>query len=119
MNRRFICASVLSLAFFIGIPPVCSAGEIRLMFPKIDVEERKSAGVNTYIVYDKKEQFGKNEYLEKGLSEFVKEMENPGYDVDQIELWVEGREESGGVTRLFISMEEGRGYRLILKPKNR
>ena len=108
------------LAFFItGFSSICSAGDIRLMFPKITSEERKSSEGKRFTVFDKREQFRKNEYIEKGLSEFVKEMESPDYRVDQIELWVEGREESGGITRLFISMDGGKGYRVVLRPKNR
>jgi hypothetical protein len=119
MKTRLIGVWIF-LAFFItGFSSICSAGDIKLMFPKIASDERKSATGKSYIVFDKNEQFGKNEYVEKGLSEFVKEMESPGYKVDQIELWVEGREESGGITRLFISMEGGKGYRVILRPRNR
>jgi len=119
MKTRLIGVWIF-LAFFItGFSSICSAGDIKLMFPKITSEERKSAAGKSFTVFDKREQFRKNEYVEKGLSEFVKEMESPGYRVDQIELWVEGREESGGITRLFISMEGDKGYRVILRPKSR
>ena len=89
------------------------------MFPKIEVTEEQSAEGKTYIVLFQKEQYEKNEYFEMGLSQFVKELENQDYKVDQIELWVEGRAESGGVTRLFISTDGKKGYKVILKPRSR
>ena len=100
-----------------AMPSVCMAGEVKLMFPKIEVTEEQSAGGKTYIVFFQKEQYQKNEYFEMGLSQFVKELENQDYKVDQIELWVEGRAESGGVTRLFVSTDGAKGYKVILRPR--
>ncbi len=115
------CSGILvcSLVFLMVAPSVCFGGEIRLMFPKIEVKEKSSAEGKSYVVFSKKEQYGSSEYLEKSLSEFVKEFENREYRVDQIEIWIEGRAESGGVTRLFVSSEGGGGYKVILRPKGR
>ncbi len=96
--------------------PLCYGGEIKLMFPEFEAEERK-VQKGTYIASVRKGREGKQVYSEKGLSEFVKEFEQKSYRVDQIELWIDGREESGGVTRLYISLEESGGYKVILKPK--
>ena len=117
MNKKtfmYLCVIPFLLP---AMPSVCMAGEVKLMFPKIEVTEEQSAGGKTYIVFFQKEQYQKNEYFEMGLSQFVKELENQDYKVDQIELWVEGRAESGGVTRLFVSTDGAKGYKVILRPR--
>jgi len=119
MNKHVLYLLIFVVGLLAAMPSICLAGDIRLMFPKIEVKEEGSAEGKSWIVYFKKEQYGKNEYLEMGLSQFVKELENQDYKVDQIELWVEGRVESGGITRLFISTEGQRGYKVILKPRQR
>ena len=117
MNRKIFIYLFVTTALFATIPSICLAGEVKLMFPKIEVTEEQSAGGKTYIVFFQKEQYQKNEYFEMGLSQFVKELENKDYKVDQIELWVEGRSESAGVTRLFISTDGKKGYKVILRPR--
>lgn len=117
MNKKIRCFLFFFVVLLAAIPSICLAGEVRLMFPKIEVAEERSAEEKSWIVFFKKEQYGKNQYLEIGLSQFVKELESQDYKVDQIELWVEGRTESGGITRLFISMEGERGYKVILRPR--
>jgi len=119
MNKKHFYLLIFFVVLLVAIPSIGMAGEIKLMFPKIEVKEERSAEGKSWIVFFKNEQYGKNEYLETGLSQFIKELENQDYKVDQIELWVEGRTESGGVTRLFISMEKERGYKVILKPRQR
>ena len=119
MNKKIFCYLFIITVLFAAIPSICLAGEVKLMFPKIEVTEEQSAGGKTYIVFFQKEQYQKNEYFEMGLSQFVKELENQDYKVDQIELWVEGRAESGGTTRLFISTDGKKGYKVILKPRSR
>ncbi len=105
------------LAFlFSSMSPLCYGGEIKLMFPEFEAEERK-VQKGTYIASVRKGREGKQVYSEKGLSEFVKEFEGKGYRVDQIELWIEGRAESGNVTKLFISSEGSGGCKVILKLK--
>ena len=39
------------------------------------------------------------------------------YDVEQIEVWIEGKIQSGSVTKLFVSAEGAGGIKLVLKPK--
>ena len=58
-----------------------------------------------------------NQLLEEAEEFLEKELESQDYKVDQIELWVEGRAESGGVSRLFVSTEGQKGYKVILKPR--
>lgn len=112
------------LVFFIAgliatIPAISLAGEVRLMFPNIEVKEERSPDGKSWIVVFKKEQYVKNEYLEVGLSQFVKELESQDYRVDHIELWIEGRAESEGISRLFVSTDGQKGYKVILKPRQR
>lgn len=116
MKTKLFGLSVFLGVFFIAMSSLCFSGEIKLMFPEFETEERK-AKKGTYIASPRKGREGKQVYSEKGLSEFVKEFEQKRYRVDQIELWIDGREESGGVTRLYISLEESGGYKVILKPK--
>ena len=117
MHKKIFYLVVLFMALLVAIPSICPAGEVRLMFPKIEVTEEQTSEGKSWTVFLKKEQYGKNQYLEMGLSQFVKELESQAYKVDQIELWVEGRTESGGITRLFISMDGKRGYKVTLKPR--
>ena len=118
MMKKQIIYLVLFIFGLIAIMPSISlAGEVRLMFPNVEVTEEKSQDGKSWLVVFKKEQYVKNEYLEVGLSQFVKELGSQAYKVDHIELWVEGRAQSGGVTRLFISTEGQKGYKVILKPR--
>lgn len=116
MKTKLFGLSVFLGVFFIAMSSLCFSGEIKLMFPEFETEERK-VKKGTYTASPRKGREGKQVYSEKGLSEFVKEFEEKRYRVDQIELWIDGREESGGVTRLYISLEESGGYKVILKPK--
>ena len=119
MNKKIFCCLFVLTVLLATIPTICMAGEVKLMFPKIEVTEEQSAGGKTYLVLFQKEQYGKNEYYEMGLSQFTKELENQDYKVDQVELWVEGRVESGGITRFFISTDGQKGYKVILRPRQR
>ena len=119
MKKHTLYILLLVVGLFVAMPSISRAGEVKLMFPNIEVKEQRSADGKSWIVVFKKEQYVKNEYLEVGLSQFVKELESQDYTVDHIELWVEGRAQAGGVTRLFISTEGQRGYKVILKPRQR
>jgi hypothetical protein len=119
MRKYTLYILLLVVGLLVAMPSISRAGEVRLMFPNIEVTEEKSADGKSWIVVFKKEQYAKNEYMEVGLSQFVKELESQDYQVDHIELWVEGRAESGGVSRLFISTDGQRGYKVILKPRQR
>jgi hypothetical protein len=117
MKKFTLYMSLLIVGLLMALPSISRAGEVRLMFPNIEVKEERSADGKSWIVVFKKEQYVKNEYQEVGLSQFVEELGSKDYQVDHIELWVEGRVQSGGVTRLFISTEGQRGYKVILKPR--
>jgi hypothetical protein len=98
--------------------PLCHGGEIKLMFPIYETQERTSVQKGTYLGSLLKGRGGKPVYSEKGLSEFLKEFEEEKYIVDQIELWIQGKSNSDNVTRLFISIEGNGGCKVILKPRN-
>jgi len=106
-----------ALLVLMGMSSFCYAGEIKLMFPEFEAEKRTSGEKGTYIASPRKGRGGKQVYSEKGLSEFVKEFEGKRYRVDQIEVWIEGRTESGDTTKFFISLEGRGGCKVILKPK--
>jgi hypothetical protein len=97
---------------------LCYGGEIKLMFPIFETQERTSVQKGTYLGSLLKGRGGKTVYSEKGLSEFLKEFEKEKYIVDQIELWIQGKAKSDDVTRLFISLEGNGGCKIILKPRN-
>jgi hypothetical protein len=119
MNKYKLCFLLFVVGLLTAMPSIGRAGEVKLMFPNVEVKEERSADGKSWIVVFKKEQYVKNEYLEVGLSQVVKELESQDYKVDHVELWVEGRAQSGGVTRLFISTEGQKGYKVILKPRQR
>ena len=98
---------------------VASGGEIKLLFPKIELEEKAiKNGPKEYVASPMKGRGGKPVYIEKGISELLNEFKKAKYKVDQIELWISGWEESAGITRLLISLEGEGGLRILLKPKD-
>jgi len=40
------------------------------------------------------------------------------YNVDSIELWIQGGVETGGILKLFVSAKGEGGMKVTLKPKN-
>jgi hypothetical protein len=101
------------LLFTLTFAATSSAEEIKLMFPQF--EQGKPAHVMGLYWLAKEE--GKQLYSEEDLKSFVQKFEKQGYWIDQIELWVEGKAESNGVTRFFVSVEGGGGIKIILRPK--
>jgi hypothetical protein len=118
MNTRIFGISILLVVFLTTMSSLCYGGEIKLMFPIFETQERTSVQKGTYLGTLLKGRGGKPVYSEKGLSEFLKEFEKEKYIVDQIELWIQGKAKSDNVTRLFISIEGNGGCKVILKPRN-
>lgn len=118
MNTRLFGICILLMFFFTTIPSIGYGGEIKLMFPIFETQERSSVQKGTYLGSLLKGRGGRPVYSEKGLSEFLKEFEQEKYIVDQIELWIQGKSKSDNVTRLFISIEGNGGCKVILKPRN-
>jgi biopolymer transport protein ExbD len=117
MKRKLIGIWVLLVFFSVGVPCLCRAGEIHLMFPKLEQAQTVSEGKICTVWALKETQEGR-EYSETKLWEFVKEFEKPGYEAEEIELWIEARVESEGVTKLFISMEGVGGCKVTLRPRS-
>jgi len=124
MIRTFFVPLIFLVILSIGLPAVCFSEEknddIMLMFPrKVSGAAQKSAyqgpGIPTDTWYRATKQ--RDEYSSTMLSDFVKKFENQKYKVDQIELWIEFRGESGKVTQLFIALEGKGGCKVILKPR--
>jgi hypothetical protein len=99
---------VFLIGWFIFFLPLVSSAdeEIKLMFP--EYKQEKSAQGQMLYYWSGKED-GKGEYSEENLREFVNKFERQGYKVSQIEIWVDGKIESGNVTKLFVSVEGGGG----------
>ena len=118
MGTRLFGISIVLVVFLTAMSSSCYGGEIKLMFPIFEMQERTSVQKGTYIGSLLKGRGGMPVYSEKGLSEFLKEFEKEKYIVDQIELWIQGKAKSDNVTRLFISVEGTGGCKVILKPRN-
>ena len=112
--------SAIFVVFTLGVSSVSYAGEIVLMFPKY--KTKQAAILYKYQVppiefYNYLLKEGENAYIGTKLQEFVERFEKINYRVDQIELWIEAKAESGNVTKLFVSLEGSGGCKVILKPK--
>ena len=107
----------LLIAWFLiaAIPSLSLAGDIKLMFPKLKKENTASA----QMVYSLAKDGDKQEYSETDLQKFVEQIETKEYRIEQIELWIEGKAESVGVTKFFISFEGKGGCKIILRPESR
>jgi hypothetical protein len=55
---------------------------------------------------------GRTKGIYVGLEEFS------GYEIDAIELWIEGAVTSEGITKLFVSFEGKGGCKVTLKPSS-
>ena len=118
MKKIPLMSWILLFMLLTGFPSLGFSGEIKLMIPKF--EARKSGISGTYYGHlHKAYTSGDRVYSEESLSEFVKEFEDEQYEVERIELWIEGIQESGNITRLFLSLEEKGGCKVVLKPQSR
>jgi hypothetical protein len=57
------------------------------------------------------------------LKEFTSDLKSfkdwfSGYEIDTIELWIEGAVTSEGITKLFVSFEGKGGCKVTLKPSS-
>ena len=116
MKRKNLLASILVFILFMT-PSICFSNEIKLMFPSFEGKKKTTAQGIPYIFYAVKKGEEGQEYVETTLLQFIQEFEKEKYKVEQIELWIEGRAESGGVTKLFVSLEGKGGCKVILRPR--
>ena len=117
--QRIVSISILTVFLSLGIVSVCYAGDIHLMLPKFDEEKRTTSAGKALSFWSARKTEEGREYLETELGDFVDQFERPGYRVERIELWIEAKAESGGITKFFVSMEGAGGIRLTLMPKSR
>ena len=106
----FIISVILALAS----PAI--AKEIKLMIPEPASEETrdsKTGQVKTYWSFPKAEE-EKRTYNEVDLKKFTDQFKDY-FQVEHIELWVEGRTESKAITRLFISFGGAGGIKVVLR----
>ena len=111
--------SAIVVVFLIGVSPLSYAGEILLMFPKWETKQKAMSHKwqAPQLYYNYLSQEGEKAYVETKLQEFVERFEKINYRVDQIELWIEAKAESGNITKLFVSLEGSGGCKVTLKPK--
>lgn len=115
MKNQSILIVCLTL-FILSAPLISQADEeIVLLFPKYE-QDKSSQGRAVYSLAKDGDQ---QEYSEENLMKFVQKFEGKGYKIDQIELWVEGKAESGGVTKFIVSVGGGGGIKIILKPDSK
>ena len=118
MKRQPIASiCILMVLLSVGVVSLCYAAEIQLMFPKFE-ENRTTSGGKALTLWSAKETEEGREYLETELGHFIDQFERPGYKADRIELWIEAKAESGGITKFFVFMEGAGGIRLTLMPKS-
>ena len=116
MKSKLFGILVLLGALSIVIPTFCYGDEIHLMFPKPILEKKTSSTSGQYYVNrDQNSQ----EYSSIKLLKFVEQFEKAEYKVDQIELWIEAKAESKGITQFFVSIAGSGGCKVILKPKSK
>jgi hypothetical protein len=110
---KFYCSFLLVLMLIFSAS-TAFAGDIKIMFPSKSEDKQKKDASGAWYRNDTDQDSEK--YIETDLTEFVDKFKKDGYHVDQIELWIEGKAESGAITRFFVSIEGGGGCKIILKP---
>jgi hypothetical protein len=102
--------------------PVIAKEKIELMFPKpTESNDRKTGALygtgptEKWLLYRVDGEKKEIEYEAVALEKFIDLFKE--YKVERIEVWVEGRTESKGITKLFISIGGAGGVRLTLVPK--
>ena len=116
MKKGSFTVSMISVIILFLLVAHSFGGEVKLMFPEMTGNKITSKDGESLHFYSEKQYKGKTVYSETSLADFVRELEQTGYHVDYIELWVKYREESNGVTRLFISPTSTGGCKIYLQP---
>ncbi|MDY7035140.1 MAG: hypothetical protein SV375_03105 [Thermodesulfobacteriota bacterium] len=116
MEKGYFAVWMIFISILFGSAATLFAGEVTLMFPKMEEKKVTSKDGESFNLYSAKQYKGKTLYSEIGLKDFVSELEQTGYRVDYIELWIEARTESNGFTKLFISPTSTGGCKIFLQP---
>lgn len=115
MNRIYFVISLLIVSGFFFDLSIAHGEDILLMFPKAKEEIVGKQKTRSYKIEN--DEAG-NFYSEIEFSKFINKFQKKEYKIMQIELWIEAKTETEGVTKLFVSLEGKGGCKLILKPNN-
>ena len=103
------------LVLMLILPCVTWAGDdIRLMIPKFKDVGRTSA---TTAFYMKDQNGAKQAYSESTVREFMRSFEGRRHNIQYIEIMIDGIQETGNITKLFVSSDGSGGVKLIIKPE--
>jgi len=118
MRKAILLITWLTLLFaFVTFTAPVLADEVVLKIPKyVEKKSTNNKGQQLKILVLAKDKDDKKEYIEKKLAEFIKEFQKQDLKVDQVELWVEGMVESGGLSKLVLSVKGSGGMKIILRP---
>ena len=116
MDKRLFAVWMIFISILFVPAATSFAGEVKLMFPKMEGKKVTSKDGKSFNLYSAKQYKGKTLYSETSLKDFVSELEQTGYRVDYIELWIEARTESEGFTKFFISPTGTGGCKIFLQP---
>jgi hypothetical protein len=112
MAKKSIIFSVLVL--ILTMPGQTQAGDdFRLMVPKFQDAVRTSA---TTAYYVKDQKGAQQAYSESTIREFMRSFEGRRHNIQYIEIMIDGIQETGNITRLFVSSDGTGGVKLIIKP---
>ena len=104
MAKKSIVFSILALILILPWP--AQAGEdFRLMVPTLQDAGRTSA-TSAYYVKDQKGT--KQAYSESTIRAFMRSFEGRQHNIQYIEIMIDGIQETGNITRLFVS-SDGKG----------
>ena len=119
MKKILITIGLIPVLMFYVLHANSFGGEVKLMFPEMEEKKTISTDGESIHSYSAKQYRGKTLYSEKSLKNFVSELEQTGYRVDYIELWIEALAESEGITKLFISPTSTGGCKIYLQPNSK
>ena len=114
-----ITCLTLLCAFVTFTSSVLAADEVVLKIPEFKEEKASNNKGQVFrVLVLAKDKDGNISHIEKKLAEFIKVFQKESLKVAQVELWVEGMVESGGISKLVVSAKGSGGMRIILRPKD-
>jgi hypothetical protein len=100
--KKILAIILMAIFLLPGLSLAAEKGKVKLMIPARKETEKTSQTSGYWMLSISGS--GIKEYSEEDLKEFVKKFEGQGYKVDYIEIWIEAKAESGGVTTFFVSL---------------
>ena len=119
MKRSKLVLLILFGIVLLGSRQCLAEEKIILMFPKFKESRTKTSEGTLHVHHFLSGENGKPDYEKEELWKFLQKFEHPRseYEVDKIELWVEGKAESDGITKLFLSSQGNAGCKITLERK--